>query len=290
MSPATARLGRLADCRTFLASHEQLTKHHATDMTPPVPLSASSPPLSTERSCALRYFYSVAAIVMLGLAIIGFRHFYFHGQSYPGRPITPSIRALLIIHGIAMSVWLILSISQPLLIATRRRKVHMAFGRIGAVVASVIVVLGLVVATKSTAVAIPDETFGGLTPKQFMALPYASILTFGVLVAIGVWYRKRPDIHKPMIFLGTLSAMSAALDRIDAVRELFSNTFLYSIWGPFFSTLAIGAVVLILRCVLTRSFDRWFAIGLTSLFLVFAVTMQVAKTSAWSWFADLLVH
>jgi hypothetical protein len=237
----------------------------------------------------VRYFYSVAAIGMLVLGIIGFRHFYFQGQSYPGRTLTPQIRALVIVHGIAMSVWLLLSIAQPLLIATRRRKVHMAFGRIGAVVALVIVVLGLAVATKSTAVAIPDETFGALTPKQFMALPYASILTFGLLVAIGVWHRHRPEIHKPMIFLGTLSAMSAALDRIDGIRELSANTFWHSIWGPFCSTLAIGVVVLIARCLLTRSFDRWFAIGLAGLFLVFAVTMQVATSPAWSWIADRLV-
>ena len=255
-----------------------------------MPLSASSPALSTERSGALRYFYSIASVVMLGLVLVGFRHFFFHGQAYPGRPIVPSIRAVIIFHAIAMSGWLVLSIIQPLLIATRRRKVHMALGRIGAVLASVIVVLGLVVATKSTAVAILDETYGGLTPKQFMALAYATTLTFGLFVAIGVCYRMRPDIHKPMMFLATLSVMPAAMDRIDAVRELYSKTFLYSIWGPFFSTLVIGAVVFILKCVLSRCFDRWFAIGLSSLFLIYAVATQLTTTSAWGWFADLLVH
>lgn len=166
---------------------------------------------------------------MLGLVLVGFRHFFFHGQAYPGRPIVPSIRAVIIFHAIAMSGWLVLSIIQPLLIATRRRKVHMALGRIGAVLALVIVVLGLVVATKSPAVAILDETYGALTPEQFMALAYATILTFGLFVAIGVWHRKRSDIHKPMMFLATLGVMPAAMDRIDAVRELYSKTFLYSI-------------------------------------------------------------
>ena len=259
-------------------------------MTRPLPLSASPQNLSPERSGAPRYFFSIASVVMLGLVLIGFRHFFFHGQAYPGRPIVPSIRAVVIFHAIAMSGWLVLSIIQPLLIATRHRKVHMAVGRIGAVLASVIVVLGLVVATKSTAVAILDETYGGLTPKQFMALAYATALTFGLFVAIGVWHRRRPEIHKPMMFLATLSVMPAAMDRIDAVRELYSKTFLYSIWGPFFSTLVIGTVVFILMCVLSRCFDRWFAIGLSSLFLIFAVATQLTTSSAWGWFADLLVH
>src|SRR5262245_66623870 len=127
-------------------------------MTHPVPLSASSLTVSTERSGASRYFYSIASVVMLGLVLIGFRHFFFHGQAYPGRPIVPSIRAVVIFHAIAMSGWLVLSIIQPLLIATRRRKVHMALGRIGSVPASVTVVLGLVVGTELPACAIPDES------------------------------------------------------------------------------------------------------------------------------------
>ena len=154
-----------------------------------MPLSASTPNLSPERSGALRYFYSIVSVVMLGLVLIGFRHFFFHGQAYPGRPITPSIRTVIIIHSIAMSCWLILSIIQPLLIATRRRKVHMALGRIGAVIASVIVVLGLVVATKSTAVPTPDATYGALTPEQFMALAYATTMRYsepGHRVAVAI--------------------------------------------------------------------------------------------------------
>ncbi len=259
-------------------------------MTFSLPASTSRPKLSAERSGVLRYFYSIAAIVMLGITLIGFRHFYFHGQSYPGRPLTAPIRTLILVHGMAMSAWLILSIIQPLLIATRRAKVHMALGRIGAVIASMIVVLGLVIATQSTAVAIPDDTFGALTPKQFMALSYATMLMFGLLVGLGVWHRKRADIHKPMMFLGTLCAMAAAMDRIDVIREIYSKTVLYTIWGPFFSTLVIGAVVLVLRCVLMRSFDRWFAIGLGSLSVVFALAVRVATTPAWGWFANLLIH
>jgi hypothetical protein len=237
------------------------------------------------RSGPLRWFWSASAAAVLVLSVVGFRHFFLHGQSYPGRPITPPIRELVIAHGVAMSAWLVLMIVQPLLVATRRVRVHMTLGRVGAVLAAGIVVLGFVLATRSAAVAPPGAMIGPFTARQFMAVPYSGALVFGLCVGIGVWQRKRPDVHRPMIFLGTLSAFAAAMDRIDGIRDLYAGTFLYAIWGPFFSALAVGVVLLALKCALARSFDRWFAGGLAALFVVFAVTVQVATSPAWERFA-----
>ena len=60
-----------------------------------------------------------------------------------------------------------------------------------------------------------------------MAIPMIGILVFGLFVAIGVWYRRRPEIHRPMMLLGTLVIMAAATDRITALPPLFAET----IWG-----------------------------------------------------------
>ena len=253
------------------------------------PASASTSDRSRARPNPLRWFYSAAAVAMLVLSVIGFRHFYLQGQSYPGRPITPPIRGLIVAHGAAMSAWIVLMIVQPLLIAVRRHRLHMTLGRIGAVLAAAIVVLGLVVATRSAAVTPPDVTFGPLNPRQFMAVPYAGALLFGLYVALGVWYRRRPDIHRPMMFLATLAAIPAAMDRIDDIRNLYAGTFLYAVWGPFFSALAIGTALLAVKCALARSFDRWFAAGLAGLFLGFGVMYQMASTAAWGRFADLMI-
>lgn len=257
----------------------------STPATPSIPLPGRSP-----RPDPLRWFYSAASVAMLVLTIVGFRHFYLEGRSYPGRPIPPPISGLVIAHGVAMSAWIVLMIVQPLLIATGRRRVHMTLGRVGALVAAAIVVLGFAVATKSALVAPPGTMFGPFTSKQFMSVPYTGVFLFGVYVAIGVWKRSRPQIHRPMMFLATLAAMPAALDRIDAVRDLYSSTVLYTIWGPFFSALVVGAVLLALRCALARSFDRWFAIGLAGLAVVFGVMVQVAFTPAWDRFADLMLR
>lgn len=237
-----------------------------------------------------RYFYSASAILMLVLTIVGFHHFYFLGQSYPGRPITPPIRELVIFHGVAMSLWVCLIIVQPMLIAKRNFSLHKALGGMGAFLAAILVVLGLVVATRSAAVTPPDFKYGLLNPKQFMAVPYIGILMFGLYVAIGVKCRKQPKIHKPMMFLATLAIIAAPLDRIDAIRNIFTNTVFYSIWGPFFSALLIGSVLFLIRCLLTRAIDRYFAIGLVGLYLAFGLMMQIALTQAWDAFASALIR
>ncbi|MFO1482065.1 MAG: hypothetical protein U1F71_01760 [Verrucomicrobiaceae bacterium] len=70
------------------------------------PHSNGELPLTTRHS---RLFYSIASIVLLVLTLIGFRMFYLHLQAFPGRPLTPPIRTLLIVHGVSMTIWMLLS-------------------------------------------------------------------------------------------------------------------------------------------------------------------------------------
>ena len=89
-----------------------------------------------------RLFYSGAAASLLILAFLGFQQFYLHGKAYPGRELAPPIRTLLILHGIAMSAWMLLFMAQTLLIVAGNRRVHIVLGRVGAVLAACIVLLG----------------------------------------------------------------------------------------------------------------------------------------------------
>src|SRR5262245_41875311 len=113
-----------------------------------------------------RYFYSIATVLLLGLMVVGFKLFYFHGQMYPGRTLTPPIKLLIITHGVAMSLWMLLAITQPFLVASNNRKIHMTLGKIAAVIAACLMVLGIKMGIASTKVAPPGQMFGDLTAKQ----------------------------------------------------------------------------------------------------------------------------
>lgn len=249
--------------------------------------SQADAPAASNRA---RFFYFGAAALLFVLMLIGFQQFYLHGKAFPNRELTPPIRTLLILHGTAMSAWMVLFLAQPLLIASGNRRVHMRLGRFGAGLAACIVFLGLRVGIEAARVNPPDMKLWGLVPKHFMAIPLIAILMFAVFVIAGVWNRRRPEVHRPMMLLAALAVIPAPLDRIDAIRNLYSGTVWGTIFGPFFASLVIGLLFLVVKWLLTRSWDRWYAMGYAGLVVAGALTMQLAPTQAWDRFSTFLLR
>jgi hypothetical protein len=240
------------------------------------------------RSNPARLLYAAVALLLLVATLLGFQQFYLHGKAYPGREILPHAKLLIVAHGVAMSGWIVLFLVQALLIAGANRRLHMALGKVGALLAACIVVLGLQVPIAVTRYG-PEFPLWGLTRRQFMAIPIISILIFGVFVAIGVWFRRRPEIHRPMMLLATLSIVAAATDRITGLSALYAESIWGRVFGPFFPALLIGVLFLVVKWLLTRSFDRWYAVGYAVLVATSAMIMQLAPSEIWGRFAAFLV-
>lgn len=236
-----------------------------------------------------KWFYAFAGLVMLVSAVVGFEQFYFHGKSYPGREITPPIRSLIIVHGIAMSLWSILILVQPLLVSLKRHKVHMTMGKIGATLAGAILVLGVMVGIQSARVSPPEQLIMGFNPRQFLAVPLLSVIIFATLVGVGVWKRKKPAIHRAMMLTATLAVISAALNRIDALNNLYIGTIWDRVFGPFFVAMVVGTVLAIARCIVARTFDRWLVGGVAGLMLISAGIVALMRTSAWDSIAGMIL-
>lgn len=226
-----------------------------------------------------RWFYSFAAAAMLVITFIGFSHFYLSGRAYPGRPLTPPIRGIIITHGISMSAWMLLFVIQPALIGLRGYKAHMFLGRIGSLLALSIVFTGLWIAFASARVAPPDMRWFGMNAAQFISVPLITIALFGGFVGVAIWKRKQPNMHKALMFLGTLAAVSASLGRIDTLINLYSGTIFERLFGAFPMTLALGVILLAIKTIWERSFDRTIAAGLSILAAAYFVTTQVAMTT-----------
>ena len=260
------------------------THDQSPDDTPPTPQAQQA---ATQNR--LRFFYAGAAAFLLILVLLGFQQFYLQGKAYPGRELTPPIRTLVILHGIGMSAWMLLFLIQPLLIVAGNRRMHMRLGKFGAGLATLVLFLGMRLAIESARVNPPDLLLWGLSPKQFMAISFISILIFGVLVALGIWKRKRPEIHRPMMLLSILAIMPAVMDRIDPIKNLYADTIFGTLFGPFFSTLLIGLLLLAVNWALTRSIDHYLAIGYTALVLASIAIMQLAPTATWDHIATFLL-
>ncbi len=260
----------------------------------PATASSSSAPRATDgrsarEQASQRWFYTVATVLLLGLTLAGFHHFYFRGMAYPGRPLTPPIKNLIVTHSVAMSLWMLIALAQPFLVASGKRAVHLALGRVGAVLALVLVVLGVKLGIAACKVAPPGLMFGPLNAKQFMAIPVCTGVLFGIFVAAGVLWRKRPAAHRPMMFLASLAAVSAAVARIDPLNHLYQGGLFDRIFGVFFFSVLLGGLFLVARCAVARKFDRWFAGGWAAFAVWCVLVTQLAPTPIWDSIAGFLL-
>ncbi len=53
----------------------------------------------------------------------------------------------------------------------------------------------------------------------FLAIPFYGMIAFGVIIALAIYRRKRPDFHRRLMFVGTCGLMDAAVARFDFVFD-----------------------------------------------------------------------
>src|SRR5262249_40138805 len=143
------------------------------------------------------------------------------GKAFPDREIPPPMHTLIVAHATAMTAWVVLFLVQPLLIVNGSRRAHMALGRVGAALAACIAILGLVLGIISARTPPREIRIWTLTPRQFLAVPLLTVVIFGLLVAAGVYYRRRPAVHRPMMLTATLIAIPAAVSRIAPLNAVY---------------------------------------------------------------------
>ncbi|MCG3134889.1 MAG: hypothetical protein HMLKMBBP_02297 [Planctomycetes bacterium] len=236
-----------------------------------------------------RSFHVLAAVVLVVCVLVGFRHFWFGGQAYPGREIAPPIRGLVIAHGVAMALWMALLLAQTYLVVSFRVRIHRMLGTAGAVLALAIVGLGWKVGIESARNAPPEFQLHGLGARAFMAISVLGVTMFGIFVGVGVAMRKRPAPHRAAMTLGTLAAVTAALDRIDEITQPLLDTPLHAAFGPFSAAVLIGAMLVGIRWAMAGALDRAWAVGFGALCAGFAAVWFVASTAAWDSFARALL-
>ena len=271
----------VADLVFYITAHHQERSNMAI-----LDESRPQPPAFPDKA---RLHSVIAAVVLLVLMFLGFQQFYLHGRAYPGQELPPPIRTLLIVHGLGMTAWGLLFLLQASLIATSRRALHRQLGVWGAGLAAGLALMGWHLGIEAARITPPDMRIAGLLPPQFLAVPIFNISAFAAFVAVGVWQRRRPDVHKPMMLLATVAVMSAAISRIDALSALYQGTVWETLFGPFFGMLMFGGWFLAQKRWLTGIWDFWYAIGYAGLAVYCAFAIWLAKTEAWGRWAGFMM-
>ncbi|HEX6314366.1 MAG TPA: hypothetical protein VFZ73_05880 [Gemmatimonadaceae bacterium] len=225
-----------------------------------------------------RYFHTVAAITMLLLTLVGFMPFYLKGTGMAGREISPQLFPLVLAHGSLMTSWVLLFLAQALLISTRHRRLHMKLGWLAVAVAIGVTVTGFMVAVESVRT-VPDFPFWGMAYRQFLLIMLAEVALFTAFVLAGVLSRKRPNRHRAMMLLATLSILAGATVRMPILFPVFGETGWVGVFGPIFT---LGGAFLVVRWFLTKSFDHAFAAGYAAMVVMYVGASCVALSDAWS--------
>jgi hypothetical protein len=232
-----------------------------------------------------RLFYATAGAIFLALIVIGFRHYIFEGRHFDGSAIDPSILATVIAHSSAIFAWYVLFFVQALLIATKNRRLHMKLGWSVLVIASTIAVTGPLVATRSVRL-VPQQVVFDWPGPQFLLVMYSEIALFVAFVTIGVLNRKRPSIHRPMMLMASLVILTGATGRTPFLNATFGLHTWVALFGP---VVCLGAILLLVRLLMTRSIERSFAIGYAVLVLATLMASRLAMTASWTATANVIL-
>jgi hypothetical protein len=166
-----------------------------------------------------RYFYFAMALVMAAIVVTGFKRTVNENLFHPAVP-RPFI---LWIHGSVFAGWVIFFICQSTLVRIRKVSLHRSIGWFGAGLATVMVPLG-------TATAIMMARFDTVQLHQkgadaFLSVPFYDMIAFGVSIALAIYWRSKPELHRRLIFIATCGLMDAAFGRFDYI---FNNNLFFA--------------------------------------------------------------
>lgn len=165
-----------------------------------------------------RYFYFSMSLLVAVIVVTGFQRTVNDNLFHPAVP-RPFI---LWIHGTAFATWVIFFICQSTLVRIHKVSWHRFLGWFGAGLATVMVVLG-------TTTAIVMARFDAVQLHQkgtdaFLSIPFYDMIAFGVCIALAVYWRKRPELHRRLVFIATCALLDAPFGRFD---YLFDHNLFY---------------------------------------------------------------
>ena len=221
-----------------------------------------------------RLFFTGMALAAAFAVFVGFMPTYFIRSA-----ALPALTPLYHLHGALFSSWIILLVAQTSLVAARRTDIHRRLGVVGAVLATIVFIVGVTVSIETMR---RGGGPPGIDPRSFLSVPLGDIIVFGALVTAAVMLRHHRDSHKRLMLLATISVLTAAVARFLVQVQLAI---------PF--GLFLGTDIFVLAVVL----DDFASLGRVhpatlwggAMVVVFKPLLAVVSfTPAWLAFADTL--
>jgi hypothetical protein len=236
-------------------------------------ISTELPARRSRLSFEHRFFIAVAVLFPL-ITFIGFAPSYYLKTAFVSRPI-PSV--LVHVHGLVMSLWVVLFSVQACLISAKRIKLHMTLGMSSVALAVLIVMTGVMTAVAAGA---RGSGFPGYPPLMFMSVPLTGVIVFAILFVAAIHYRKNAANHKRLMLVIVLIFLSPSISRL----PLPFIPALGSFW--FYGVPALlGFGLLFADTYRTGKLNKAFLYGVLLGSLSGPLTLLFARTEMWMQFA-----
>lgn len=168
----------------------------------------------------------------------------------------PPAPPLVHLHGIVFFGWMLLLVTQSLLVNVRNARLHRSLGTFGIAYGGVLVFLGLLITIVSADTPNWTEDSYGLFYLSFVAP-----VSFAAIFSLAISNTGKPAVHRTLILLATLSILMPGINRLYMMGLGLSHV-------PFYGTYATMDVMLAAilvqerRATGTLSRATWIAAGI----------------------------
>lgn len=218
-----------------------------------------------------RRFYTCFALGAFAILFAGFAH------SYYLRPIfeAKALPLLLHLHGFLFTAWFVLFFIQARLIARHRIGLHRKLGVAGAFLAPLCACVAIRVAFNAGRRSFLAHPASLTALGRPFAMDFGTSLMFLALVAIALYLRRRPEIHKRIMVLACCSILFPAIGRIPFLFDAIG------LWGLVAITEVPPLTCILYDTVKQRRLHPAFGWGGVALLSSFPAFMLVGSSDFW---------
>ncbi len=225
-----------------------------------------------------RLFFAGMAILLCASVVFGFSRTYF----MVGMALAPLPNALVHVHGAVFTLWMLLFLTQTVLVSANRVAWHRTLGVFAFCLTPVMTILGIVTSIDGLRRGV---SIGPLGSAPALAISLLGMVIFPILILASWRARRQPGSHKRLILLATLSLVEAGFGRFP--------------WRSLGLTPAIGAQgMVVLFLLILVAYDLYslrrvhrttaWAAPLTLAFTVLSV--PIGMTPVWHGFTNFLAR
>jgi hypothetical protein len=174
------------------------------------PLKTTAPAAGSFRRSRIfaKDFYFIMSLVIAAVVVTGFSRTV-DANLIHRNPLPPFV---LYLHASVFFGWVLFFILQSALVRTRNVRIHRTLGWFGVALGSVITILGV-----TTTVMM--ERFHGTVLHEpdagrFGIVPLTDMLCFTTTFCLAVYWRKKPDYHRRLMFIASCALTAAAWGRM----------------------------------------------------------------------------